>query len=67
MYSSLQIREFDNAIKNYVSESPLPDEVKLMVLEKRLAEQQERTLDTLRREIAERESAKETEVENNAN
>lgn len=67
MYSSLQIREFDNAIKNYVLESPLPDEVKLMVLEKRLAEQQERTLDTLRREIAERESAKETEVENNAN
>lgn len=65
MCKSLQIREFRNAIKNYVASSPLPDEVKLMALEQCLAEQQERTLETLRKEIAEREET-ETEVEENA-
>lgn len=65
MCKSLQIREFRNAIKNYVANSPLPDEVKLMVLEQCLAEQQERTLETLRMEIAERATV-EKEVEENA-
>lgn len=54
MYNSLQIRVFDDAIKKFVSESPLPDEVKRMVLEKRLAEQTEKTFETLQKEILER-------------
>lgn len=54
MYNSLDIRAFDDAIKNFVSESPLPDEVKRMVLEKRLAEQTDKTFATLQKEIEER-------------
>lgn len=67
-YINVKIMEFRNAIKNFVTDSPLPDEVKKMVLEQCLTEQSERTLATVRQEIAEREKAEsEKEVENNAN
>lgn len=68
MCKSVEIIEFRNAIKNYVEDSPLPDEVKRMVLDQCLAEQSERTLATVRSEIAEREkAAEEKEVEDNGN
>lgn len=55
MCKSVQIIEFKNAIRNYVSDSPLPDEVKRMVLEQCLEEQTQKTLETVRAEIKERE------------
>ena len=51
---NLKIREFKNAISNFVSQSELPDEVKRMVLSEILREQEERTIATIRSEIEER-------------
>lgn len=51
---NLKIREFKNAISNFVTQSELPDEVKRMVLSDLLREQEERTIATIRSEIEER-------------
>ena len=51
---NLKIREFKNAIENFVVESELPDEVKRMVLSEILREQEERTIISLKNEIEER-------------
>ena len=51
---NLKIREFKNAISNFVTQSELPDEVKRMVLSEILREQEERTIATIRSEIEER-------------
>lgn len=61
---NLKIIEFRNAIKNFVNNSDLPDEVKRMVLEQILDEQDKKTVLVVRQEIAEREKA-EAEVEDN--
>lgn len=54
MCKSIEVIEFRNAIKNYVTESPLPEEVKRMVLSQLLDEQAQRTLETVKKEIADR-------------
>ena len=51
---NISILEFRNAIKNFVDTSELPDEVKRMVLEKILAEQEEKTLNVMKLELEER-------------
>lgn len=51
---SIEIFEFKQAIKNFVSQSDIPDEVKRMVLSEILKEQEEITFETLKREISER-------------
>ena len=51
---NLKIREFKNAISNFVSQSELPDEVKRMVISEILREQEERTIAIIRSEIEER-------------
>lgn len=53
MCKSIEIIRFKNAIENFVADSPLPDEVKRMVLSECLDKQTQRTLETVRREIAE--------------
>lgn len=52
--NSLGIREFKQAITNYMQGNPLPDEVKRMVLAEIMREQEERTLLTIKREIEQR-------------
>lgn len=52
--NSLEIREFKQAISNFIVENKLPDEVKRMVLSEILNEQENRTLNTLKAEISER-------------
>lgn len=52
--NSLEIYEFKDSIKNYISKSTIPDEVKRMVLAEILREQEDVTLETLRKEIEER-------------
>lgn len=51
---SLQIYEFKKAIKDFVFQSDVPDEVKRMVLSEILQEQEQVTFATLKREIEER-------------
>lgn len=51
---SLQIYEFKKAIKDFVFQSEIPDEVKRMVLAEILQEQEQVTFATLQREIEER-------------
>ena len=62
----LEIREFDNAIKSFVEKSPLPDEVKRMILEKRLAEQTEKTIKTIQKQIEERDKKEKEGVKRDA-
>lgn len=52
--NSLSVYEFKNAIKEFVTNSTIPDEVKRMVLAEILREQEQVTLATLKREIEER-------------
>lgn len=52
--NSLSVYEFKNAIKEFVTNSTIPDEVKRMVLAEILKEQEQITLETLKREIEER-------------
>lgn len=52
--NSLQVYEFKKSIQSFVSKSPIPDEVKRMVLAEILREQEQITLETLKREIEER-------------
>lgn len=52
--NSLRIFEFKKAIKDFVFQSEIPDEVKRMVLAEILKEQEQITFATLQREIEER-------------
>ena len=63
--TSLEIREFKQTISNFIGETDLPDEVKRMVLSEILREQGERTVQTLRRELEERNTVQKG-VEKNA-
>ena len=55
--SNLEIREFSQAITNFVEASPLPEEVKRMALQENLARQEQKARDALLAEIADRDEA----------
>lgn len=67
--NNLEIKEFSQAIANFVEASPLPDEVKRMALQENLVRQEQKARDALLAEIAERDAAeavKKKEVAENA-
>ena len=55
--SNLEIKEFSQAIANFVEASPLPEEVKRMALQENLARQEQKPRDALMAEIAARDAA----------
>ena len=55
--SNLEIKEFSQAIANFVEASPLPGEVKRMALQENLARQEQKARDALMAEIAARDAA----------
>lgn len=66
--SNLEIREFSQAITNFVDSSGLPEEVKRMALQEVLTCQEQKARDALLAEIANRDAAeaKQKEVEQDA-
>ena len=63
--SNLEIREFSQAITNFVDSSGLPEEVKRMALQEGLTRQEQKARDALLAEIADRDAA-EQEVKQDA-
>lgn len=55
--SNLEIREFSQAIINFVDSSGLPEEVKRMALQEILLKQEQKAKDALMAEIAARDAA----------
>ena len=55
--SNLEIKEFSQAIANFVEASPLPEEVKRMALQENLARQEQKAREALMAEIAARDAA----------
>lgn len=55
--SNLEIREFSQAITNFVDSSGLPEEVKRMTLQEVLTRQEQKARDALLAEIADRDAA----------
>ena len=55
--SNLEIKEFSQAIANFVEASTLPEEVKRMALQENLARQEQKARDALMAEIAARDAA----------
>lgn len=55
--SNLEIREFSQAITNFVDSSGLPEEVKRMALQEMLTRQEQKARDALMAEIANRDAA----------
>lgn len=66
--SNLEIREFSQAITNFVDSSGLPEEVKRMALQEVLTRQEQKSRDALLAEIADRDAAeaKQKEVKQDA-
>ena len=62
--TSLEIREFKQAISNFVAGSELPEEVKRLVLKEVLTEQENTTLCVMRDEIEARDLAESSQNEN---
>ena len=62
--TSLEIREFKQAISNFVASSELPAEVKRLVLKEVLTEQENTTLCVMRDEIEARDLAESVQNEN---
>ena len=62
--TSLEIREFKQAISNFVASSELPAEVKRLVLKEVLTEQENTTLCVMRDEIEARDLAESAQNEN---
>lgn len=58
--SNLEIREFSQAITNFVDGSGLPEEVKRMALQEVLTRQEQKARDALMAEIADRDAAEST-------
>lgn len=58
--SNLEIREFSQAITNFVEKSDLPEEVKRMALQEVLTRQEQKARDALMTEIADRDAAEST-------
>ena len=65
--NSLEIREFEQAIINQINQSPLPLEVKRLIVENICAQVNEATNKQIQAELAERSSKEESEVESNGN
>lgn len=63
--SNLEIKEFSQAITNFVEASPLPEEVKRMTLQEVLMRQEAKARDALLAEIEARDAA-EQEVKQDA-
>ncbi len=63
--SNLEIREFTQAINNFVDGSGLPEEVKRMALQEVLTRQEQKAREALMAEIADRDAA-EQEVKQDA-
>lgn len=55
--SNLEIKEFTQAINNFVDSSGLPEEVKRMALQEVLTRQEQKARDALMAEIADRDAA----------
>ena len=66
--SNLEIKEFSQAITNFVESSGLPEEVKRMALQEVLTRQEQKARDALLAEIADRDAAeaKQKEVKQDA-
>ncbi len=58
--SNLEIKEFTQAINNFVDSSGLPDEVKRMALQEVLTRQEQKARTALLAEIADRDAAEST-------
>lgn len=58
--SNLEIREFSQAIINFVDSSGLPEEVKRMALQEVLTRQEQKARDALMADIAARDAAEST-------
>lgn len=65
--NSLEIREFEQGIINQTNQSPLPLEVKRLIMENICAQVNEATNKQIQVELTERNSNKESEVESNGN
>ena len=63
--SNLEIKEFTQAINNFVDGSGLPEEVKRMALQEVLTRQEQKAREALMAEIADRDAA-EQEVKQDA-
>ena len=63
---NLEIREFSQAITNFVEKSDLPEEVKRMALQDILLKQEQKAKDALLAEIAARDAAEKEEVKDDA-
>lgn len=64
--SNLEIREFSQAITNFVDSSGLPEEVKRMALQEVLTRQEQKAREALMAEIADRDAAEKEEVKDDA-
>lgn len=64
--SNLEIKEFSQAIANFVEASPLPEEVKRLALQEVLARQEQKAKEALLAEIADRDAAEQKEVKQDA-
>lgn len=64
--NNLKIREFSQAIENFVNGSNLPEEVKRMALQEILIKQEQKSRDALLAEIAARDATEKEEVKGNA-
>lgn len=65
--NSLEIREFQQAIINQINQSPLPLEVKRLIVENICAQVNEATNKQIQVELTERNSKSESEVESDGN
>lgn len=63
---NLEIREFSQAIENFVNGSDLPEEVKRMALQEIMNKQEQKSRDALLAEIAARDAAEKEEVKDDA-
>lgn len=64
--NNLKIREFSQAITNFVDGSDLPEEVKRMALQEILIKQEQKAKEALLAEIAARDAAEKEEVKDDA-
>ena len=64
--SNLEIKEFTQAITNFVEGSELPEEVKRMALQELLTRQEQKARDALLAEIKARDAAEQEEVKQDA-
>lgn len=65
--NSLEIREFEQGIINQINQSPLPLEVKRLIVENICAQVNEATNKQIQVELTERNSKSESEVESDGN